>query len=116
MANRNLLKYSSLSTSEKIAVDSTTALKYGPQAIINYVNDWKKWVHPFSPMTGATRRFVWDVTMLPGMLNVKRKKRSVEGNLLIVCHGDLVNPEDEGQKVSFDRSFVLTTNTNEATV
>lgn len=75
-------------------------------------------MHPFSPPSGGTgnRRFVWDVTALPGLLSPKKKKRNPEGNLLIVCHGDLINPEDESQKVSFDRSFVLTRNMNEATL
>ncbi|KAG8855606.1 nuclear mRNA export, poly(A)+RNA binding protein [Tulasnella sp. 330] len=116
--SRNLRSYSSLTEHEKIAMNSTTTLKSGPHSIIDCIQSWSKWIHPFSPSSAGTgnRRFAWDVTVLPGMLSSKKKKRNVEGNLLIVCHGDLVNPEDESQKVSFDRSFVLTRNTNEATL
>lgn len=91
---------------------STLFLKCGPQSIVDCFLGWMPWVH------GQTnsKRFVWDVSSVPVTFESKKKRGTAKHeNLLIVCHGDLVNPQDHGHKVSFDRSFLLTKNAGQAT-
>ncbi|KAG8907218.1 hypothetical protein FRB99_005042 [Tulasnella sp. 403] len=120
-SRRNLSK----ATSSQQHLNSTTLLKCGPRSIVAQFKLFQKWTHGAlgpSSGTGTIRRFVWDVSLLPNSVfasapssSKKRGRKDNPKSLLVVCHGDLFNPENPDQAVSFDRSFILRENNNEAT-